>query len=150
MVSMPPIKGKRRISQADNYFGASSNISLLEQIVGTIAPERPSKLVSDIITEQTPAIELANLTPSDPYYIPAPAIALEYFDMFFDYGHTLYPYVNERAFRSEFQLILVNGPQSTRPTWLAMMNVIIALAIVTDNKDHQTGEDRNRDTITYM
>ena len=63
-----------------------------------------SKLVSDIITDYSPAVALSNLTPSDPYYIPAPAIALEYFEMYFDYGLTLYLYVNERAFRSEFSI----------------------------------------------
>ena len=150
MVSMPPIKSKKRFLQANNYFGASSNISLLEQILRTIAPEGPSNLVSDIITNHAPTIELASSTPADPYCIPAPATALDYFDIYFNYGHTLYPFINERAFRAEFQSVLINGPQSTRPTWLAMMNVIIALAIVTGSKDHQTGEDRTRESVIYI
>ena len=139
--------------------GSSSNISLIEEILASIIPTYPSHLVKDVLShgmphDHEPASPSVDLLPRalefDILLMPPESAAQNYFDLYFTNTHYLYPFINEDEFRKTYQIFTHEGVSSARPTWLAMMNLIIALAIITRNDEKKTIDEKVQESRVFV
>ena len=132
------------------FFGPSSNIALLRQVSAAIAhlshdsrPWRPSP------TERNAAPDVAGSflnttrpsspahTPSefrkghvDVFAIPSSDNCRKLLSWFFGNPNFMYPYIHAASFMKTFEDAQKNRFQGVRRIWLALLNIIFALAMV--------------------
>jgi hypothetical protein len=88
----------------------------------------------------TPA---ATAIKTNPYTLPPKAQVLQYLQLYFSRCHKLFPYIDERTFYEEYNHAELSGFQQIRRSWLALLNILFAMALQLDGAGVEE-EDRVR------
>ena len=131
------------------YFGYSSTLGfvavLLKAVVrasqGVMEPSRfgievqPTAAMSSSPLDQTTDLNAQALSVPrsrvDPYVLPPRHRVMRLFDAYFNNTHTLYPYLHRSSIQQAYNEASATGFKHVRPSWLALLNLIFALAVQT-------------------
>ena len=76
----------------------------------------------------------------DPYILPPRHRVMRLFDLYFSNTHTLYPYLHRPSIQQAYNETAATGFKRVRPSWLALLNLVFALAVQTSNDTNSTSE----------
>ena len=113
------------------------NTALSRQGLGVLGSELhsdyfPSNTPLTVTALPSPAPDVAVIIPpSEICAIPPRHRVLALLDSYFTIGHTLYPYLHRRSITEAYMKAAHNGFKGVRPTWLALLNMIFAIALQT-------------------
>ena len=82
----------------------------------------------------------------NPYILPPKPHVLQLLQLYFSRCHKLFPYIDERTFYEEYNTAELNGFQQIRRSWLALLNVLFAMALQLDGP---VAEDRFKTADTF-
>ena len=92
----------------------------------------PSNTPLTVTAMPSPAPEVAvTIPPSEICALPPRHRVLALLDSYFTNGHTLYPYLHRRSITEAYMKAAHKGFKGVRPTWLALLNMIFAIALQT-------------------
>ena len=152
------------------FFGSSSNIAFTRHISQAVArvtqsrqtwttpgTEESLKFAGRMTRDSGPAspvrrpqgIEHGKSGAVDIYFIPAEAETRSLMKSYFDYIGSLYPYVHEATFSRTYEEMRRNNFKEVRRTWLALFNMVLALAIGVPYNSDVTVEQRTEKANVY-
>jgi hypothetical protein len=85
----------------------------------------------------------------NPYILPPKPQVLQFLQSYFARCHKLFPYIDERAFYEEYNRAEVSGFQEIRRSWLALLNILFAMALQLDSSGLDKERFRMADTFYH-
>lgn len=79
----------------------------------------------------------------DVFAIPSEGVSRKLLSWYFGNPNYMYPYIHESSFMKTFEGAQKNKFKGVRRIWLALLNMIFALAMVHARQPTMTGEDQN-------
>ena len=154
------------------FFGPSSNIAFTRHISQAVArvtqsrqtwttpgTEESLRFAGRMTRDSGPAspvrrpqgIEHGKPKTVDIYFVPAEAEIRRLMKSYFDYIGSLYPYVHEATFSRTYEETRRNNFKEVRRTWLALFNMVLALATgVPYNSDVTVQQRTERADVFYQ
>ena len=118
------------------YFGPSSNVMFLRCLLDAMFSNVSQEHFEPESGPVSPKDGMSGYEQEDPvnlYSFPSNDRALQLMDGYFNNIHPLCPYLNEVEVRESSRLAFIQGFKQTGRTWLALMNMIFAMALQTAN-----------------
>ncbi|PYH69058.1 fungal specific transcription factor domain-containing protein [Aspergillus vadensis CBS 113365] len=132
---------KDEVSQATGYIGQSSEIawihSLGRDINGGTGYETPKEPISlqyadgSLISASNYHIddqELPSIERQEPYALPSKDIASKLYNCYLDWVHPSFPIIGTTPFGAQFRAFFNNANLRPGNKWLAVLNVVFAIA----------------------
>ena len=118
------------------YFGPSSNVMFLRCLLDAMFSNVSQENFEPESAAVSPNDGMSGSEPDEPinlYSFPSNERALQLMDGYFNNIHPLCPYLDEEEVRKSSRLAYIQGFRQTSRTWLALMNMIFAMALQTAN-----------------
>jgi hypothetical protein len=112
--------------------GQSSNVPFVSRVLRIVLPDRESQLVNNPQPTIPPEV--------NPYILPPKSQVLQLLLLYFSRCHKLFPYIDERSFYEEYNKSELNGFQQIRRSWLALLNIVFAMALQLDGTGIENDE----------
>jgi len=78
----------------------------------------------------------------NPYVIPAENKARHYITLYFANTNVLYPYLHQPTFLDDYEAALKDGFAKVRRTWLALLNLVMAMASRASTEEDVSTEEK--------
>ena len=128
----------------------SSKTSLTDEILAQILRTGPSRLAKEVLSDTNTHEPDPDSPPIDAFSMPLESEAQTFFNLYFSTPYALYPFIDEKRFRETYKQMSKGGAVTTSPIWLAMMNLIIALALITRHDEQTTAEQKHLESLVYL
>ena len=112
--------------------GQSSNVPFISRVLKIVLPEREGQLLNST-PPSTPAR-------ANPYILPPKPLVLQLLQLYFTRCAKLFPYIDEREFYEEYNKAELSGFHQIRRSWLALLNIVFAMALQLDGSGFERDE----------
>src|SRR5271154_243413 len=115
------------------YIGPSSNIPFISRVLAIVSPPPQTQLMQPPPPHTIPS-------KVNPYILPPRQQVIALLDLYFSRCHKIFPYLDQEQFYEEYKLAERRGFDGIRRSWLALLNIVLAMALQLDGVDYETSE----------